>query len=87
MNVIRALTADNIWLIVFKDDPFAEADVNAVLEESRKTGHRPHKRLIISLNKLDENTRVKALQEKFWIWGEEDVNTLLTLFDKPYIVR
>lgn len=90
VNVIRALTSDKTWLIVFKDDPFAEADVNAVLEESRKagrTGHRPQKRLIISLNKLDGNTRVKALQEKFWIWSEEEVNTLLTLFDKPYIVR
>ncbi len=90
VNVIRALTSDNIWLIVFKADPFAEADVNAVLEESRKagrTGHRPQKRLIISLNKLDANTRVRALQEKFWIWSEEEVNTLLTLFDKPYIVR
>lgn len=90
VNVIRALTSDNSWLIVFKDDPFAEADVNAVLEESRKTGktgHGPQKRLIISLNKLDANTRVRALQEKFWIWSEEEVNTLLTLFDKPYIVR
>jgi hypothetical protein len=64
-----------------------ESDVNVIMRETKKVGPRMERCLIISLEALDENTRLKALQEKFWIWNEQELNTLLTLFDKPYIVQ
>ena len=85
-DVIRASTADNSWFIVLKDENFGEAEGNTVLAETRKTGHKPERCLIISLKDLDENMRLKALQERFWIWSEKEINTLLTLFNKPYII-
>ncbi len=85
-DVIRASTDDNRWLIVLKDENFGEAEVNAVVAETKKTGQKPERCLIISLKDLDENTRLKALQERFWIWSEKEINTLLTLFNKPYLV-
>ncbi|HBR14689.1 MAG TPA: hypothetical protein DD723_03980 [Candidatus Omnitrophica bacterium] len=87
VDVIKAMSSDAVWFIVPKRDSFGENDVNAVLSEVKKTGEKPDRFLIISLTDLDENTRLKALQERFWIWNEGELNTLLTLFDKPFILR
>lgn len=86
-DVIKAATADAAWFIVLKKDNFGENDVNRILEEAGKMGRRPERCLIISLTELDENTKLRALQERFWIWNEGELNTLLTLFDKPTIAR
>ena len=86
-DVIKALTDDAVWFIVLKKDNFGENDVHTISLESRKIGQKPERCLIISLVDLDENTRLRAFQERFWIWNETELNTLLTLFDKPYILR
>ncbi len=85
-DIIKAFTVDSCWYIVLKDN-FAENDVNALLAELKTNGARPERCLIISLAGMDENTRLKALQERFWIWNEQEINTLLTLFDKSFIIR
>lgn len=85
-DIIKAFTIDACWYVVLKDN-FAENDVNALLTELKAHGARPERCLIISLTGMDENTRLKALQERFWIWHEQEINTLLTLFDKSFIVR
>ena len=64
-----------------------ENDVNIIMREAKRLDLRPEKYLIVSLTDLDENTKIKALQERFWIWNEQELKTLSTLFDKPYIVR
>lgn len=87
LNVIKALTNEDVWLIAVKGENVSEAEVSALLEESRKNAPKPQRHLIISLKTLDENTRLKALQERCWIWNEDEINTLLTLFNKPYISR
>lgn len=86
-EVLKASTGEAVWFIVLKKANFEENDMTVVLEELRKTGEKPERCVIISLAGLDENTRLKALQERFWIWSEEEINTLLTLFDKPCIVQ
>lgn len=87
LDVIKASTTDDVWLIAVKDENVSEAEVNTILEEARKGGQKAQRCLLISMRTLDENTRLRALQERFWIWSEEEINTLLTLFNKPYIVR
>lgn len=86
-DIIKASTNDDVWLVVVKDKNLSETEVNALLEESKKNATKPQRHLIISLSTLDENTRLKALQERCWIWNENEINTLLALFNKPYIVR
>ncbi|MBF0532458.1 MAG: AAA family ATPase [Candidatus Omnitrophica bacterium] len=85
IDVIRGHFGEKDWLIAAKKDNFAEGDLNTVLAETRKTGNKPGQCLIVSLSPIDQNARLKALQERFWVWSENEVNTLLTLFDKPFI--
>lgn len=87
LDVIKATTDEDVWFIILKKENFYENDVNMVLQEMKRLGQRPQRCVVISLAALDENARLKALQERFWIWNEDELNTLLTLFDKPYILR
>ncbi len=85
-DVIKASTQDTIWFVVTKKDNFVETDINFVLSELKKIGQKPERCLLVCLSDLDVNARLKALQERFWIWNEGELNTLLTLFDQPFIV-
>ncbi|MBF0521560.1 MAG: ATP-binding protein [Candidatus Omnitrophica bacterium] len=87
LDMIKAKTDDSWWVIALKKDSVVENDVNAIISESKQLGVKPDRCVIISLADLEENARLKALQEKFWIWNEGELNTLLTVFDKPYILK
>ena len=86
LDLIRATSCDGDWLIVFKPETIGENDIAAVIAEQKKWRQRPQRCLLISLSSLDENVRVRALQEKMWVWNEGELNTLLNLYDKPFIV-
>jgi len=85
-DMLRASTDDGDWFIVAKKENLLEMDVSAVLKETKKVNKKPERCLIISLSDLDESARIKALGERFWIWNEEELKILLTLFDKPFII-
>jgi len=85
-DVIKATSSDGFWFIMLKKESFCENDVQAFLAQSRKSSKRPNRCVMISLADLEQNARLKALQERFWIWNENEVNALLNLYDKPYIV-
>lgn len=86
IDTIKATTDDVAWFIALKKDGMNENDVNLFLAESKKEG-RSEKRVIICLSDLDENTKLKALQERCWVWNESELNALLTVFDQPFISR
>lgn len=84
---VKAVSTDSEWFIIMKKDNFNENDINLIVNECKKNEKRPEKCLMISLAGIEENAKLRALQEKFWIWDQKELNTLLTLFDKPFITR
>ncbi len=86
-DAISAQGQEGSWLVVLKKDPVHDNDLNGILEEIKKLDPRPSRSVIVSLSGLDENARVRALQEKLWIWDEHQLNSLMHLFDEPIIVR
>ena len=89
-NFLDALLASSLegqWLIVLKKDPVLEHDLSNLAEEVKKLSPRPGRCVLISLSGLDESAKVRALQEKWWIWNEGEVNTLMHLYDEPYLTR
>ncbi len=85
-DVIKADTDEGLWLLILRKDPLAENDINAVTDEARKMGLRPRKCVIVSLSSLDDSARLRALEERMWIWNEPVLNSLMSLYDKPYII-
>ncbi len=89
-NYFDAISADSQeggWLVVLKKDPVHDTDLSGILEEIKKLDPKPLRSVIVSLSGLDENAKVRALQEKLWIWDEDQLNCLMHLFDEPIIVR
>ena len=86
-QVIKASGSDGVWFIILKKESLCENDVNAFLGELKKLDQKPQRRVIISLSDLDEHTKIKALQERMWIWNEKEINMLLSFYDKPFIVK
>jgi hypothetical protein len=86
VEVLQAETAEGPWLLVLRKDPLAESDINAVAEEARKMGVRPRRCVIVSLSDLEDGVKLRALEERMWVWNEAELNSLMSLYDKPYIV-
>lgn len=86
-DVIKASSDQGYWYIVLKPEIVSEDDVSAVITETKKFNQKPQRCILIALSDLDENARIKALQEKMWIWNEGELNTLLNLYNKPFIVQ
>jgi hypothetical protein len=87
IDVIQGQCDEGTWLVALRKDPFTETDINTLLSEAKSLDNRPQRLVVVSLSNLDENARVRALQERMWIWSEQEVNSLMHLYDKPYVVR
>ena len=87
VDVLSANGEEGQWLIVLKKDPMLENDLNMLLEEMKKLNPKPSRCVIVSLSGLDDNAKIRALQEKLWVWNEEEVNALMHLYDEPYLIR
>lgn len=87
LDVIKAYSSDGPWLVVLNEQDLSEADMGVLLSEVKKSGQRPSKKVIVSLKGLDSPVRLKALQEKMWIWNEGELNFLFNMYNKPYIVK
>jgi len=87
VDAIQAQGLEGTWLIVLKKDLIHDTDLSGILEEIKKLEPKPSRSVIVSLSGLEENAKVRALQEKLWIWDEDQLNRLMHLFDEPIIVR
>ncbi len=87
LDVIKAYSSDESWFIALNDESLSENDINVFLKESNKLTQKPNRRLIISLKDLENSARLRALQEKAWIWNEGELKLLLNMYDKPFIVK
>jgi len=85
-NVIRATTAGGDWLVLLNEGEIKEQDLTQMLSEIKRRFAKPKKCVLIALNDLDETARVRALQERMWIWNERELRTLLHIYNKSYIV-
>lgn len=85
MDVIKAYAPDGPWIVMLHDKDLSENDMNALLDEIKKVEGKPRKQVIISLRDLGNPLRLRALQERMWIWDEKELNFLLNMYNKPYI--
>ncbi len=86
VQIMKASTAEGPWFIILKRDQVSENEVNTFLEEAKVSRIKPLRCIVISLVDLEQNARLKALQERMWIWNEEELNMLLNFYGKPFLV-
>jgi len=76
-----------LWLILLKEDILTEEDVAKFIAECRNYKQKPQRKIIVSIGNTDANAKLKALQEKIWVWNVADLNLFLNLHDKHCIVK
>ncbi len=87
-DLIKATAKETDWLIFLQPDSVSENDISAIVKEAKKSSTKGRRKcIVISFEDMEENARIKALQERMWIWHGDELNTLLNLFDKPTIHR
>ncbi len=77
---------DNLWIIAFKHGLLTEEDIAEFAKECKKYRHKLQRKIIVALQDIDTNTRLRALEEKVWTWDLNNLNQILDLFSKPRII-
>lgn len=77
---------DGIWILAFKHDYLTEEDIIGFSKECKKYKNKLQKKIIIALKDVDQNSRLRALEEKIWTWDINNVNQLLDLFAKSRVI-
>jgi len=77
---------DSLWIMAFKRDLLTEDDIAEFSRECRKYRHKLQRKIIVTLQDIDTNTRLRALEEKIWTWDINNLNQILDLFSKPRVI-
>ena len=87
LDIIRGIAEGGEWLFALKTETVNESDINLILSQTNKLLPKPRKHILVSPSGIDDSTRLKALQERMWVWSEGELSTLLNMFNKPYIAE
>ncbi|MDI6758127.1 MAG: ATP-binding protein [Candidatus Omnitrophota bacterium] len=79
-------SCDCLWVMAFKQELLVEEDIADFAKECKKYRHKLQRKIIVTLEGMDANTRLKALEEKIWAWDVNNLNQILDLYSKPWVV-
>jgi hypothetical protein len=79
-------SGDSLWLFGFKQDALSEDDIASFSQECRKYRHKLERKVIVTLADIDQNSRLRALDENIWTWDLNRLNQMFDLFSKPRII-
>ncbi len=77
---------DDLWIIAFKQGILTEEDIAEFSKECKKYRHKLQRKIIVSVQDIDTNTRLRALEEKVWAWDLNSFNQILDLFSRPRVI-
>ncbi|MCP4649936.1 MAG: ATP-binding protein [PVC group bacterium] len=85
ISMVRARRANKHWRCYIEKDFIDELKINEVLSDTKRKDCI--KKILIALKGIDVNARLKALEARMWIWDQNILNQLLTLFEKPRFMK
>jgi GTPase SAR1 family protein len=77
---------ESLWIMAFKPDPLTEEDITEFAKECKRYRSKLQKKIIVTLQDIDANTRLRALEEKILTWDINSLNQILDLFSKPRVI-
>jgi hypothetical protein len=87
LETIIARNPEISWLVCLKEGVVQEEEVSSFLESVSKFKIKPDKKILIFIDDIEPNARLKALQEKMWLWNLTDINLLMNFYHRPYLVK
>lgn len=77
---------DSLWLMLFKYDHLTEEDIVSFSRECKKYRNKIVRKIILTLQDIDANTRLRAMDEKILTWDINRLNEILDLFSQPRVI-
>ncbi|PIQ85673.1 MAG: hypothetical protein COV73_05570 [Candidatus Omnitrophica bacterium CG11_big_fil_rev_8_21_14_0_20_43_6] len=78
--------SDALWIMAIKSDALTEQDIAEFAKECKRYHHKSQRRIMVTLKEVDQNARLRALEEKIWTWDLSSLNQILDLFSKPRVI-
>ncbi len=85
-NGIICRSTESLWIVGFKEDPLTDEDISGFAKECRKYRHKLQRKIIVALRGSDPNARLRAMEEKVWMWDLNNLNQILDLFSRPRLI-
>ena len=79
-------SSESLWIFGFKQDLLTEEDISEFSRECKKYRNKLQRKIIVTLETIDANSRLKALEEKIWTWDLNSLNQIMDFFSKPRII-
>lgn len=79
-------SSESLWIMAFKPEPLNEEDIADFSKECKRYRHKMQRKIIVTLQEIDTNTKLRAMEEKVWTWDINSLNKMLDLYSKPWMV-
>lgn len=79
-------SSDSLWIIAFKNGLLTEECVSEFAKECKKYRNKLERKIIIAIQDIDDNAKLRAMEEKIWTWDIGKLNCLLDIFLKPRVI-
>ncbi|MFY9402750.1 MAG: hypothetical protein WAQ07_05030 [Candidatus Omnitrophota bacterium] len=76
----------SLWIVAVKAKSLKEEDIIAFSKECRKYRHKQQRKVIVTLDDIDANTRLRAMEEKVWAWDIDKLNYFFDLYSRPRVI-
>ncbi len=86
-SILNARRAKKYWLCYIEKNYIDETKIEEFLANINQRKREYIRRILIALNGLDVNARLKALEARVWIWDENILNEFLSIFEKPRFIK
>lgn len=77
---------ESVWIMAFKQGQLNEEDIASFAKECKRYRHKLQRNIIVTLGEIDSNTKLKAMEEKIWTWDINNLNQILDLYSKPWVI-
>ncbi|MFH1459591.1 MAG: hypothetical protein ABIG64_04380 [Candidatus Omnitrophota bacterium] len=85
LSLINARRLKKSWFCCVEKEFVDEVKVNEFIKKIKRK--ECLKRILIALDGIDVNARLKALEEKVWIWDQKILNELFSIFERPRFLK
>lgn len=83
--LVNARRLQKSWICGIEKNFVDEAKIGYFLEKTKRKDFI--KKILITLDGIDANAKLTALDAKVWIWDQNILNELFTLFEKPRLIK
>ncbi|MBN2831544.1 MAG: hypothetical protein JXL82_04660 [Candidatus Omnitrophica bacterium] len=85
-NGLIGRSNESLWIVALKASSLTEEDIIEFSKECRKYRHKLQRKIIVTLEDIDANTRLRAMEEKVWTWDINGLNQMLDLYSRPRVI-